>query len=60
MNDDVFFRPPVTSAQSIIGTEKYPDAGIIITYDGDYSQQNGRIKEAFEALTKSDILKPFK
>ena len=28
LNDDTFYRPPVTSAQCIIGTEKYPDSAI--------------------------------
>ena len=29
LNNDTFYRPPVTSAQCIIGTEKYPDSGIL-------------------------------
>ena len=29
INNDTFYRPPVTSAQCIIGTEKYPDSGIL-------------------------------
>ena len=54
-----FYRPPVTSAQCIIGTEKYPDSAILLTYDDDdYSQRYGLIKEAFKALTKDDILPP--
>ena len=28
LNNDTFYRPLVTSAQCIIGTEKYPDSGI--------------------------------
>ena len=53
LNNDTFCRLPVVSAQSIIGTEKYPDASIILNYDDDddYSQGYYQIKEAFEALT---------
>ena len=29
LNNDAFYRPPVTSAQSIIGTENYPDSAIL-------------------------------
>ena len=39
LNGDTFRRLPVVSAQCVIGTEKYPDAGIILNYDDpDYSQ----------------------
>ena len=61
LKNDTFCRRPVTSAQCIIGTEKYPDAGIILNYDDDddCSQAYGQIKEFFGALTKDDILKPY-
>ena len=62
LNNDTFYRPrpPVTSAQCIIGTEKYPDSGILLNYeDDDYSQGYGQIKEAFKALTKDDLLQPY-
>ena len=43
----------ITKAQSIIGTEKYTDAGIILNYlDDDYSQGYGQVAEAFRCLTK--------
>ena len=59
-NNDTFYRPPVTSAQCIIGTEKYPDSSILLNYDDDdYNQGYGQIKEAFRALTKDDILQPY-
>ena len=59
-NNDTFYRPPVTSAQCIIGTEKYPDSGILLNYDDDdYNQGYVRIKEGFRALTKDDILQPY-
>ena len=59
-NNDTFYRPLVTSAQCIIGTEKYPDSGILLNYnDDDYSQGYGQIKEAFKALTKDDLLQPY-
>ena len=60
LNNDTFYRPPVTSAQCIIGTEKYPDSAILLTYnDDDYSQGYGLIKQAFKDLTKDDILEPY-
>ena len=60
LNNDTFYRPLVTSAQCIIGTEKYPDSSILLNYnDDDYSQGYGQIKEAFKALTKDNILQPY-
>ena len=60
LNNDTFCRLPVVSAQCIIGTEKYPDAGILLNYDDDdYSQGYHQIKEAFKALTKDEILQPY-
>ena len=60
LNNDTFVRLPVTSAQVVIGTERYPDSGILLNYDDDdYSQGYGQIKEAFKALTKDDILQPY-
>ena len=35
LNNDTFYRLPVTSAQCIIGTEKYPDSAILVSYDDD-------------------------
>ena len=60
LNNDTFCRLRVVSAQCIIGTEKYPDAGILLNYDDDdYTQGYQQIKEAFKALTKCDILQPY-
>ena len=60
LNNDTFYRPLVTSAQCIIGTEKYPDSGILLNYnDDDYSQGYGQIKKAFKALTKDNLLQPY-
>ena len=60
LNNDTFYRPLVASAQYIIGTEKYPDSGILINYnDDDYSQGYGQNKEAFKALTKDNILQQY-
>ena len=57
LNNDTFYRPPVTSAQYHISTEKYPDSAILLNYDDDdYNQGFGQIKEAFKALTKDNIL----
>ena len=50
----------MTSAQVIIWTEKNPDADISLNYDDDDSSQGcGQIREAFGALTKDDILRPY-
>ena len=60
MNNDTFYRMPVSSAQCIIGTEKNPDTPILLNYDDDdYSQGYGQIKETFKALTKDNILQPY-
>ena len=60
LNNDTFRRLPVVSPQCIIGTEKYPDAAILLNYDDDdYSQGYHQIKEAFRALTKDDIVQPY-
>ena len=60
LNNDTFYRMPVTSTQCNIGTEKNPDSAILLNYnDDDYSQGYGQIKEAFRALTKDKILQPF-
>ena len=60
LNNVTFYRPSVTSAHCIIGTEKYPDSSILLKYnDDDYSQGYGQIKEAFKALTKNNILQPY-
>ena len=60
LNKGTFCRLPVFSAQGIIGTEKHPDAGILLNYDDDdYSQGYHQIKEAFKALTKDAILQPY-
>ena len=59
LNNDTFYRPLVTSTQCIIGTEKYPESGILLNYnEDDYSQVYGQIKEAFKALAKDNILQP--
>ena len=60
LNNDTFVRLPVISAQVVIGTERYPDSGILLNYDDDdYSQGYGQIKEAFKTLTKDNILHPY-
>ena len=60
LNNDTFYRPPVSSAQCIIGTEKYPDSGIVLNYNGDdYSQVYGQIKIFFKALTRDNLLQPY-
>ena len=60
LNNDTFYRMPVSSTQCIIGTEKYPDSAILLNFDDDdYSQGYGQIKEAFRALTKDNIPQPY-
>ena len=58
--NDNFYRPPVTSAHAVIGTERYLDNSLLINNDDDdYSQGYGQIKKIFEALTQDDILQPY-
>ena len=60
LNNDTFYRPLVTSAQCIIGTEKYPDSSILLNFNDDnYSQGYGQIKEALKALTKGNLLQQY-
>ena len=60
LNNDTSYRPLVTSAQCIIGTEKYPDNSILLNYNDDvYSQGYGQIEEAFKALTNDNLLQPY-
>ena len=35
LNNDTFYRPPVTNAQCIIGTETNPDSAVLLIYDDD-------------------------
>ena len=58
LNIDTFCRLSVNSVQAFVGTEKYPDAGILRNYDDDddYTQGFSRNKEAFKVLTKKNIL----
>ena len=60
LNKDTFFRPPLTNAHVVIGTERYLDNSLSLNYnDDDFSQGYGQIKEAFNALTQDDILQPY-
>ena len=61
VKSDTFCRLLLVKAQCVIGTEIYPDAGILLNDDddNDYSQENSRIKEIFRALTKDNILQPY-
>ena len=60
LNNDTFYRPLVTSAQCIIGTEKYPESSILLNYNDDnFSHGYGQIKEAFKALTKDNLLQQY-
>ena len=39
LNNDTFYRPPVTSAHVVIGTKMYPGNSLSLNYeDDDYSQ----------------------
>ena len=59
LNNDSYCRLRVTSAQCVIGTEKYPDAGILLFYeDDDYSQGYAKTEDVFRSLTKDDIRQP--
>ena len=60
LNNDTFYKLPVTSAQCIFGTDKYPDSAIFLTYNDDhYFQAYGQFKEVLKALIKDNILQPF-
>ena len=60
LNNEIFYRPLVTSAQCIIGTAKYPDSSILLNYNDDnYSQGYGQTREAFKALTKDNLLQQY-
>ena len=61
LNNDTFCRLPVVSAQCLIGTDKFPDAGVSLNYDDDddYVQGYHQIIEAFRASTKNFILQPY-
>ena len=60
LNNDNFYRIPVTSAQVVTGTERYPDNSVLLNYnDDDYSQGCGQIKEVFKSLTKDIKLQPY-
>ena len=58
--NNAFCLLPIVGAQCNIGTEKYPDAAILLNCDDDdYSQGYHQNKEALKALTKYDILQPY-
>ena len=60
LDNNFVCRLPVSSAQCIIGNERYPDSSNFLNYDNDdYSQGYGQIKDVFKALTKDDLLQPF-
>ena len=57
LTNDSTYRPPIKSAQCMIGTKNNPDFAILESYDDDvYSKGLGQIEETFRALTKGDIL----
>ena len=59
-NNDTFYRPSVVHAQAIVGSEKFPDAGINCNYGIDkYSQAYGEIVSCFRHLSKDNILQPY-
>ena len=61
LSNDTCYNPSVSSFQCIIGTEVYLDNSILLNYDDDdYSQGYEQIKKAFRALTKDDVLQPYK
>ena len=61
LNNDTFYRMPVTSAQCIIGSVKYPDSDNFLNYDDDYYFQGySEVKEDFRLPTKVDIFQPYK
>ena len=60
LTKDTLCRLPIVSAQGVIGTEKYPDAGVLIKCDNDDNSQGyTHIRKVFRASTKDDILQPY-
>ena len=58
--NETVYRPPATSGQCNIGTEKHPGKKILLIYDDDeYIQCYGQIKEDFNVLTKDENLEPY-
>ena len=58
-NNDTFYRPSVVNAHCIIGSEKFPDAGINCNFAFDkFSQAYGEIVSCFRHLAKDNILQP--
>ena len=56
-NNDTFYRPIVVNAHCIIGSEKFPDAGIICNYAFDRcSQAYGDIVSCFRPSAKDNNL----
>ena len=61
LNNDSFCRLPIVSAHCEIGTEKYPDVGILPNYkDDEILEGYDQIKETFKASTKVGFLQPYK
>ena len=59
-NNDTFSRPSVVNAQCIIGSEKFPNAGISCNYAIDkYSPAFGEIASCFRHLAKDNNLQPY-
>ena len=57
---DTFYRPSVVNSECIIGSGKYPDAGINCNYPIDkYSQAYGEIVSCFRHLAEDNILQPY-
>ena len=60
LNKDIPGRLLVDSAQSIIGTGRNLEPGLLLHYDNDdYSQGYEQINEASRALTQDEILKRY-
>ena len=60
IHNGTFCRPAVTSAQCIVGAEKYPVSDLFLNYDDDdHSQGYSESEEALRAFTKSDIRQPY-
>ena len=60
INNDCFYRPPVTRAQCIIGTEKYTDSAVLFNYvDDDNSQGYSQILQSSRVFTRDDILQQY-
>ena len=59
-SNDTFYRPSIVKAKCVVGSGKFPDAGVNCNYAIDkYSQAYGENVSCFRHLAKDKILQPY-